>query len=88
MLVKLEFSQQIFKKSSNIKFHENRLSGNRVVPREQRQTDRQTDKWTDTNAEVNGRFSQFCERSEKCTAEFQNWLHVSNGVIPKRHYGD
>ena len=29
--MKLEFSQQIFEKSSNIKFHENRSSGNRVV---------------------------------------------------------
>jgi len=32
MLVKLEFSRQIFEKYSNIKFHENPSSGNRVVP--------------------------------------------------------
>ena len=30
--MKLEFSRQIFEKSSNIKFHENLSSGSRVVP--------------------------------------------------------
>ena len=30
--MKLEFSRQIFEKSSNIKFHENPSSGSRVVP--------------------------------------------------------
>jgi hypothetical protein len=30
--MKLEFSQQIFEKYSNINFHENLSSGNRVVP--------------------------------------------------------
>jgi hypothetical protein len=35
--MKLEFSQQIFKKYSNIKFHENPYSGNRVF---------HADKWT------------------------------------------
>jgi hypothetical protein len=32
ILIKLEFSRQIFGKSSNIKFHENPSSGSRVVP--------------------------------------------------------
>jgi hypothetical protein len=36
--MKLEFSRQSFEKCSNIKFHENPPSGNRVVP-----ADRQTD---------------------------------------------
>jgi hypothetical protein len=40
-LIKLEFSRWIFKKSSNIKFHENPSSGSRVVPC--RRTDGQTD---------------------------------------------
>jgi hypothetical protein len=31
-LMKLEFSQQIFEESSNIKFHDNSSNGNRVVP--------------------------------------------------------
>jgi hypothetical protein len=31
-LMKLEFSEQIFKKYPNIKFHENPCSGSRVVP--------------------------------------------------------
>ena len=33
ILIKLEFSQQIFKKYSTIQFHENPSSGNPVVPR-------------------------------------------------------
>ena len=32
ILIKLEFSRQIFKQYSNIKFHENPSSGSRVVP--------------------------------------------------------
>jgi hypothetical protein len=39
--MKLEFSQQVFEKSSNIKFYKNPSSGSRVVPC--RQTDVQTD---------------------------------------------
>jgi len=39
--MKLEFSQQIFKKSSNMKFNENPACRSQVVPR--RWTDRQTD---------------------------------------------
>jgi len=44
ILIKLQFSQQIFEKYSNIKFQENASSGNRVVPCERRggQKDRQT----------------------------------------------
>jgi len=38
--MKLEFSQQIFEKSSNIKFHENQSSGSRIVL--WRRTDGQT----------------------------------------------
>jgi len=41
ILMKLEFSRQIFKKYSNIKFHENPSSGSRVVAR--RRTDGRTD---------------------------------------------
>jgi hypothetical protein len=41
ILMKLEFSQQIFEKYLNIKFHENLFSGSRVVPcgRTNRRTD-------------------------------------------------
>jgi len=52
ILMKLEFSGHIFDKYSNMKFHENPLSGSRVVPC--RQTDRQH--------EASSRFSQFCEK--------------------------
>jgi len=51
--MKLEFSRQIFKKSSNIKFHVNPSSRSRVVPCRQ----------TDRHGEANSRFSQFCERA-------------------------
>jgi len=52
-LMKLEFSRQIFEKSSNIKFHEKPSSGNRVIP--YGRTDNRHD-------EANSCFSQFCER--------------------------
>jgi hypothetical protein len=41
ILMKLEFSQQVLKESSYIKFHENPSSGSRVVPCGQ--TDARTD---------------------------------------------
>jgi hypothetical protein len=49
----LEFSGQMFEKSSDIKFHENPSSRSRVVPCRQ----------TDRHDEANSRFSQFCERA-------------------------
>jgi len=45
--MKLEFSRQIFGKSSNIKIHENPSSESPVVPCG-RATDRQTDRKTDS----------------------------------------
>jgi hypothetical protein len=42
ILIKLEFSRQLFEKYSNIKFRDNPSSGKRVVP--YRRTDRQTTK--------------------------------------------
>jgi len=59
--------RQIFEKYWNIKFHENLFSRSRVVSRgradgrTERET--QTDRQMDINDEVNGRFSQFCERT-------------------------
>jgi hypothetical protein len=47
--MKLDFSRQIFEKSSNMKFYEKMASGNRIVPcgqtdeEKNRQTDRRTD---------------------------------------------
>jgi len=49
--MKLEFSQQIFKIYSNIKFHENLSGGSLVVPCRQ----------TDTHDKSNSHFLQFCE---------------------------
>ena len=45
----------IFKKSSDIKFHENSSSGRQVVPC------RQTDGWTNWNGEANNHILQLCE---------------------------
>jgi len=55
VLIKLEFSRQIFDKFSNIKFHENPSSGSRVVPYEQ------ADRGADKQHEANSRPSHFCE---------------------------
>ena len=51
ILMKLEFSRQIFEKSSNIKFHKNPSSGSRVVPCGR----------TDRHDVANSRFSLFCD---------------------------
>jgi hypothetical protein len=53
--MKLEFSGQIFGKSSNIKFHENPSSGNQFVPCGRR----------GRHHEANSPFLQFCERTWK-----------------------
>jgi hypothetical protein len=52
--MKIEFHGQIFEKYSSIKFHENPLFGNRVVPCGWK------DGGTDSNEEANSRFSQVC----------------------------
>jgi hypothetical protein len=57
ILMNLEFSWQIFEKYSNVNFHENPISGSRVVP--SGLADRQTDR----HNEASSRFSQFCERA-------------------------
>ena len=53
ILIKLEFSRQTSEKYSNIKFHENPSSGNRVVPCGR----------THRHDKANSHFSQFCERA-------------------------
>ena len=54
ILIKTEYSPQIFGKYSNINFHENPSSGSRVVPcgRTGRQTDRQTDRQTQRRTDM------------------------------------
>ena len=53
ILMKLEISQHIFEKFSNIKFHQYLSSGSRVVPCGQ----------TDGHDEADNGFSQFRERA-------------------------
>jgi hypothetical protein len=52
--MKLEFSERIFEKYSDIKFYENPSIASRVV------LCGQTDRLTDRNEEANRRFSQLC----------------------------
>jgi len=61
ILKNITFSQQIFEKSSYIKFHENPSTGSRIIPFGQTdgQTDRQTDVRSDLYDEGEGHFSQF-----------------------------
>jgi len=49
ILGKLEFSQQIVERHSNVKFPENSSSWSRVTP------------WGHTHYKANSRFSQICE---------------------------
>jgi hypothetical protein len=59
--MQLEFSRQIYEKSSSVKLHEYKSSGSRAVPcGRTRQTDRRT-----IHDEANSRFSQFCEKKKK-----------------------
>jgi hypothetical protein len=62
----LEHSQQIFEKTSNIKFHENSSRGRRVVPCGR------TDGQTDRHDEANSRFSEFCDRAYTLNATFMS----------------
>jgi hypothetical protein len=57
ILIKRGFSQQIFKKYSNIKFDGYPPSGSQDVPRGR------TDGQTDRHDKANSRFSKFCERA-------------------------
>ena len=57
-LMKLEFSQQVLEKYSDIKFHENPSSGSRVVPCGR------TDGRTDRHDEANSRFPNLANAPE------------------------
>jgi hypothetical protein len=72
--MKLEFSRQIFEKSSNIKFHEDPSSGSRDVPCGQ----------TDRHDEANRSFSKFCKRVKK-TPCLLHALYIHLWVLYKSH---
>jgi hypothetical protein len=59
--MRLEFSRQIFGKSSNIKFHQNPSSGSRVAPCGR------TDRRRDGHDEANNSFLQHCKRAKNST---------------------
>jgi len=89
--MKLEFSQQIFEKYSNIKFYENPSTGRRVVPCGR--TDRQlfhADGQTDMTKLTVG-FSRFCERAQRwhnplpnIRAVFRQWSASVAGFESRR----
>ena len=66
ILMKLESSGQIFEKCSNVKFHENPSSENRVFPcwKTGRRRNGRTDRETDTPKQIIA-VLQFCERMYK-----------------------
>ena len=71
ILIKPKFSQQVFEKYSDTKFHENPSSGIQVVPWGQ------IDRQKDTHGEVNSHISQFCKQAQKLTTRF----HITSRVI-------
>ena len=58
IVMKLEFSRQIFETPSNMKFHQNSSSRSGVV------AGGRTDRRREGRDEVNSCFSQFCERAK------------------------
>ena len=79
ILIKLEFSLQIFVKSSNIKFHENLSSGTRVVPlwRTDRRTG-MTNLTVDFRNFVNAPKNYFsCVLFLSCSASLELWSAVN-----------
>jgi hypothetical protein len=61
--MKLEFSRQVFRKKTHIKFHQNSSGGSQVVPCGQ--TEKRTDGRTEGHDEANSRFPQFANASNK-----------------------
>ena len=83
ILMKLEFSRQIFKKYSNIKFHENPSIGSRVVPWGRMnggQTYRQTARYDE--AKVAFRNFANATKNECKTKRNNNKLNRSMGKLP------
>ena len=77
--IKLDFSWQIFEKYSNIKFHENPCSGNRVLPCGQtdRQTERQTGRQKEGQTNITKLIVAFQNianaPAKKIDVDFANW---------------
>jgi hypothetical protein len=69
ILMKLEFSEQIFKKSSSVKFCENPSSGSQVVPC------RQTEEWTDRYDKLMVAFRNFVNTPKKNRTPVFHYIH-------------
>ena len=67
----LEFSQQIFEKSSNIKFYENPPNGSRVVPCGR----------TDRHDEANSRFFSILRTSLKMGKQWVYYMPIKEAII-------
>jgi hypothetical protein len=76
ILMKLEFTRQIFEKYSNTKFHKNWPSGIWVVPCGR------TDGWTDRHDKANIRSSKFLDRTNKSGAVFYDCTLVHGCKTP------
>ena len=84
ILMKLEFSQQIFEKYTNIKFHENPSSESRVVPCGQ--TNRRTNGQTGRHDETNYTDQQrFCPMRKKCLF-LMNYRKLNSNMFPEFVY--
>jgi hypothetical protein len=67
--MKIELSEQIFEKYSNVKFYENPSSGSRVVPCGR----------TDSHDECNSRYLKFYERAKPiCTININRYVYKAD----------
>jgi hypothetical protein len=75
--MELEFSQQIFEKYTNIKFHENPARGSRVVPC--KRTDERTDRQTDIT-KLTVAFRTFATEPKSFRSRLPKWSATPNNV--------
>jgi len=74
----LAYSQQIFGKHLNIKFHENPSSESRVFPCGN--ADRETEGQTDRHDDANSRLRNFTNAPKIQPQSFCNYVNTTNGL--------
>jgi len=82
ILIKLEFSGQIFEKYSNNNFNENPSSGGQVVPCAR--TERRKDRHDEANSCF---FLQFYDRDRRCVALYFTCTLRPHSVVISEGYG-